>query len=72
MVLAGSFKQRANADTQVASLRKKGFANAAVHLFNRSAYAVVLVDRFDSYSAAKQLVADLKAKGVDALVQEQE
>lgn len=71
MVLAGSFKQRANAETQVASLRKKGFANAQVSMFNRSAYAVVLVDRFDNYSAAKQLVADLKAKGVDALVKEQ-
>ncbi len=71
MVLAGSFKQRANAETQVANLRKKGFANAEVSLFNRSAYAVVLVDRFDNYSDAKQLVADLKAKGVDALVQAQ-
>lgn len=71
MVLAGSFKQRANADAHVASLRKMGFANAEVSMFNRSAYAVVLVDRFDNYSAAKKLVTDLKAKGVDALVQEQ-
>ncbi|MEZ4986903.1 MAG: SPOR domain-containing protein [Saprospiraceae bacterium] len=70
MVLAGSYKQRANADTQVARLKKLGFTDAKVELFDRGTYAVVLVNRFDNYGDAKRLVADLSAKGIEAIVDE--
>lgn len=70
MVLAGSYRQRVNADNQVARLRKMGYVNAEVSLFDRGSFAVVLVDRFSTYGDAKRLVNELAAKGVDAIVDE--
>ena len=70
MVLAGSYRQRVNADNQVARLRKMGYNSAEVSLFDRGSYAVVLVDRFSTYGDAKRLVNELAAKGVDAIVDE--
>jgi cell division protein FtsN len=70
MVLAGSYRQRVNADNQVARLRKMGYNNAEVSLFDRGSYAVVLVDRFSTYGDAKRLVNELVGKGVDAIVDE--
>lgn len=70
LVLAGSYKVRENAETEVQRLRKLGFENAEVSPFNRGAYAVVLVNRFTEISDAQALVKDLKAKGIDSYVQE--
>jgi len=69
LVLAGSFKYKSNAETEVRKLKKLGYSNAEVALFNRGAYASALVDRFDNYADANALVKELKGKGVDALVQ---
>ncbi|MEL7221236.1 MAG: SPOR domain-containing protein [Bacteroidota bacterium] len=68
MVLAGTFRQRSNADNHAARLRKLGYSNTEVQLFDRGSYAVVLVDRFSSLSQAKSLVGDLAKDGIDALV----
>lgn len=70
MVVAGSYRQRVNADNQVARLRKMGYNNTQVSLFDRGSFAVVLVDRFSSYGDAKRLVNELAGKGVDAIVDE--
>lgn len=70
MVIAGSFRQRSNADNQVAKLRGMGYNNAQVELFNRGAFAAVLVDRFSSLSEARSLVTELSGKGVDAIVKD--
>lgn len=70
MVVAGSYRQRVNADNQVARLRKMGYNNTQVSLFDRGSFAVVLVDRFSSYGDAKRLVNELVGKGVDAIVDE--
>lgn len=70
MVVAGSYRQRVNADNQVARLRKMGYNNAQVSLFDRGSFAVVLVDRFSNYGDAKRLVNELTGKGVDAIVDE--
>lgn len=70
LVLAGSYKVRENAETEVQRLRKLGFENAEVSPFNRGAYAVVLVNRFTDISDAQALVKELKAKGIDSYVQE--
>lgn len=71
LVLAGSFRQQANAETQAAKLRKLGYAQAEVTMFNRGAYAVVLVDRFSSMADAKRLTEELRAKhSVEARVME--
>lgn len=70
LVLAGSYKVRENADSEVQRLRKLGFENAEVSPFNKGAYAVVLVDRFTDLSDAQAMVKTLKGKGVDSYVQE--
>ncbi|MEL7117892.1 MAG: SPOR domain-containing protein [Bacteroidota bacterium] len=59
MVLAGSFKQKVNAETQVSKLKKLGYSNASVELFNRGAYAVALVDRYDTMADAEALKNEL-------------
>ncbi len=68
MVLAGSFKEKINAETMVAKLRKAGFENASVEMFDRGAFAVALVDRFDSYREANALVKSLEKKGIEATI----
>jgi cell division protein FtsN len=70
MVIAGTYRQRSNADQQVARLRKMGYDKAEVSLFDSGTYALALVDRFGSYGDAKRLVNELKGKGVDALIDE--
>lgn len=68
MVLAGSFRQESNADSHAAKLRRMGYDGAEVSIFNRGAYASVLVDRFSDKSDARSLVRDLENKGIEALV----
>lgn len=68
LVLAGSFKQKANAEAQVKRLKKLGFDDALVTSFNGGSLAVALVGRFDSSAAANKLASQLEAKGVDAFV----
>lgn len=70
MVLAGSYRQRGNADAQASKLRRLGYNDTEVRLFDRGSYAVVLVDRFSSLSQASQLVRDLADKGIEAFVKE--
>lgn len=68
MVLAGSFREMANAEAMVAKVRKLGYESASVEKFDRGAFAVALVDRFDSYAEANALVKELAKKGVEATV----
>lgn len=70
MVLAGTFKYRSNAEQRVRKLREMGYANASVELFDRGAFAVALVDRYDGLSEAKSLEAELADKGVEAYVKQ--
>ena len=71
MVLAGSYRLESNAANQVNKLKGSGFNNARVAKFNKSTFAVALVDRFDSRSDADALVRQLKDKGFDAFVKRQ-
>ncbi|MBX2870825.1 MAG: SPOR domain-containing protein [Saprospiraceae bacterium] len=68
MVLAGSFKQKANAEAQVRRLKRMGFEDAKVASFNGGSLAVALVGRFDDASAANKLATQVEAKGIDAFV----
>ena len=73
MVLAGSFKVKGNADKQVSRLRKLGYDDAGVEVFDRGAYAVVLVDRFESLSDAKSLVKELRDEhGIKSFVKKKQ
>lgn len=68
MVLAGSFRQESNANSHAAKLRRMGYDGAEVSIFNRGAYASVLVDRFSDKSDARSLARELENKGIEALV----
>ncbi len=71
LVLAGTFRIRSGAESQVSRLRSKGYSNAELELFDKGTYAVVVVDRFDSYASADALVQELRKKHtIEAYVQE--
>ena len=70
MVLAGTFKYRSNAEDMVKELRNMGYSNASVELFDRGAFAVALVDRFDGLGDAKALKSELSGKGVESYVKQ--
>ncbi len=70
LVLAGSYRIRDNADREVRKLQRLGYANAEATIFNRGAYATVLVERFESMDDARAMVKELKSKhGIDSYVQ---
>jgi len=70
LVVAGTFKQEANAEIQLKKFKKMGYDNAEIGKFNKSAYASLIVNRFTSSSEANRLVKALKNKGIDAYVHE--
>lgn len=69
LVIAGAFKIKSGAETLARQLRNAGYSNAKSSIFDRGAYAVVLVDRFDSRSEAAALASKLKSSGTEAYVQ---
>lgn len=72
MLLAGTFKYKANAEAMVQQLKKMGYSNASVQLFNRGAYAVALVDRYTSLSEARTARGELSGKGVEVFVKQKQ
>ena len=68
VVLAGSFRQLANAERQTGKLRKAGFAEAEVIKSTGGAYAMAMVGRRSAEAEANRLMAQVKAKGFDARV----
>ena len=62
LVLAGAFRIKQNAENQARTIRKLSCcSDAEVSMFNRGAYATVLVDRFGSRNEADKLVDLLKS-----------
>lgn len=70
MVIAGTYRQKVNATNQVNKLRKLGYNDSEVKMFDRGSYALALVNRFSSYSDAKALVRKLADNGVEAMIKE--
>jgi cell division protein FtsN len=68
LVIAGSFSIKASAEKQAAKLKKMGYENARMEIFDKGKYAVVLVDRFDNMAAAEKLVKKLNGDGVKSYV----
>jgi hypothetical protein len=66
LVLAGTFQYMANAESHAARLKKKGYDEAKVVLFDRGKYATVLVDRFEAYGDASALVSKLEGDQIEA------
>jgi cell division protein FtsN len=73
MVLAGSFRYKANAESMVRKLKQLGFNEAQVGYTNNGAYAVAMVNRFDDLERARALVNTLKEQHqIDAIVKTEE
>jgi len=68
LLLAGSYLIEDNASQMVRKLKKMGYDNAEVVIFEMSQYHSVCAGRFSSRSAAKQESNSLKRKGVDNYV----
>ncbi len=68
MVVAGTYRQMINAETELKKLKKLGYDNATIAKFNKSTYASLIVDRFASSSEAYKYMNTLKAKGMDVYV----
>lgn len=68
LVVAGTFKQEANAQAQLKKFQRMGYNDAEIGTFNRNAYASLIVARFATSADANRLVKSLKAKGIDAYV----
>jgi len=59
LVIGGSFKLKQNAENMVKMLLKKGYSDSRVAIFNKGAYASVIVDRFKDEATAKKLAKEL-------------
>lgn len=70
LVIAGSFRQKINAQSRVRNLRSNGFSEAEVGYTNRGAYAVALVEATTTYGAAQDLAARVSAKGYEVFIKE--
>lgn len=68
LLLAGSYLIEDNAQVMVNKLRKIGYSNAEVVVFDMSQYHSVCAGRFTNMSSAKQESSSLKRKGVDNYV----
>ena len=68
LLLAGSYLMEDNADLMVKKLRKIGYTNAEIVVFDMSQYHSVCAGRFNSLSSANQESSSLKRKGVDNYV----
>lgn len=68
MLLAGSYLIEDNAKTMVQKLKKLGYTNAEMVIFDMSQYHSVCAGRYQSLSAAQQESGALKRKGIDNYV----
>jgi hypothetical protein len=68
MLLAGSYLIEDNAAIMVRKLKKMGYDNAEVVVFDMSQYHSVCAGRYSSMSSANQESNSLKRKGVDNYV----
>lgn len=68
MVMAGQFQQMVWAEAQRDLMLKKGYDQTRIELFDRGSWAAVMVNRFDTYSAAEALMNELIDQGVEATI----
>ncbi|MDF1697143.1 MAG: SPOR domain-containing protein [Saprospiraceae bacterium] len=68
MLLAGSYLIEDNARVMVKKLKKLGYKNAEMVIFDMSQYHSVCAGRYSSLSSAQQESSTLKRKGIDNYV----
>jgi cell division septation protein DedD len=72
MVIAGAFTKKALAQAEADKMKKQGYSNARVEIFDRGKFAVILVDRFDNRAQAERLVKELRERGIECYVKTKE
>jgi cell division septation protein DedD len=68
LAITGSFSNPDNADRMVDKLKKMGYRDAEVIISSASDNFIVTAGRYNDKAAADQVVAGLKARGVDSYV----
>lgn len=68
LVIAGSFRQRANAEQRVTALQRAGFTDTRMEKFNKGTYAVALAGQSDRLAEAEGIAGKLVAAGFEAKV----
>jgi cell division protein FtsN len=68
MVIAGSYIINTNAENMVLKLKKMGYSNAEIVVFDQSQYYTVVAGRSSSYDGALSVSGKLKSRGVDSYV----
>jgi len=68
MVIAGNYIINTNAENMVLKLKKNGYNNAEIVIFDMSQYHSVVANRFSDYNSAYNLAKQLEAKGIDSYV----
>jgi hypothetical protein len=68
LVIAGSFRQKANAEQRVKALQSAGFNDTRLEKFNRGTYAVALAGQTNRFTTAEKLAAKIVGAGFEAKV----
>lgn len=68
MVICGSYLLKENADKMVQKLKKIGYTNAKVTIFDGSGYHSAIAAQFSSQADAQKASASLKKNGIDCFV----
>ena len=68
LIIAGSFRQKVNAQQRIKDLRTAGFKDTRLEKFNRGTFAVALAGQTDRFSSAEQLAAKIVGAGFEAKV----
>lgn len=68
MVICGSYLLKENADKMVQKLKKMGYTNAKVLIFDGAGYHSAIAAQFSSQAEAQKESASLKKNGIDCFV----
>jgi predicted ribonuclease toxin of YeeF-YezG toxin-antitoxin module len=68
MVICGSYLLKENADKMVQKLKKMGYSNARVTIFDASEYHSAIAGHYASQGDAQKTASSLKQKGIDCFV----
>ena len=68
MVIAGSYIINTNAENMVLKLKRMGYNNAEIVVFDQSQYHTVVASRSTSYDQALSSANGLKSQGIDSYV----
>jgi hypothetical protein len=68
LVIAGSFREKLNAEERVEALISAGFKDTRLEKFNRGTFAVALAGQSDRYTEAKEMAVKIVSAGFEARV----